>query len=74
MHLLLGKQETVFMDTNRNQDSGSCEKTRKNFKSGAAFSPSLTTSLNLQYETKQGFVFACLFGCLFYLTTFNCSH
>lgn len=32
MHLLLGKQETIFMDTNRNQDSGSCEKTRKNFK------------------------------------------
>lgn len=67
MHLLFEKQDAIFMDTNRNQDSGLWEKTYKNFKSGIAFSPSLTTSLKLQYETKHGFVFACLFGWV-YLT------
>lgn len=73
IHLLFEKQDTIFMDTNRNKDNGSWEKTYKNFKSGIAFSPSLTTSLKLQYETKHGFVFASLFG-WFYLTMFSCSH
>lgn len=53
------------MDTNRNEDNDSWEKTYQNFKSGVAFSPSLATSLKLQYETKHGILFASLFDWVF---------
>lgn len=73
MYFLFQKQDALFMDTGRNQDCSSWEMTYKNFKSGIAFFPSLTTSLKVQYETKHGFVFAYLFGC-FYLTMSSCSN
>lgn len=67
------KNNTIFRDTSRNQDSSSWEKRCKNFQSGITFSSSLTTSLKLQYETKHGLSFVCLFG-WFYLSVFSCSH
>lgn len=67
------KNSTIFRDTNRNQDSSSWEKRCKNFQSGITFTSSLTTSLKLQYETKHGLLFVCLFV-WFYLSMFSCSH
>lgn len=45
----------------------------KNFKSGIAFSLSLTISLKQRYEKQHSFVFAFLVGWL-YLNIFNGSH
>lgn len=63
----------LYLGTQTGIKTAALGKRCKNFQSGITFSSSLTTSLKLQYETKHGSLFVCLFG-WFYLSMFSCSH
>lgn len=63
----------LYLGTQTEIKTAALGKRYKNFQSGITFSSSLSTSLKLQYKTKHGLLFVCLFGWL-YLSMFSCSH